>query len=95
MTDEFDEILFAFAKEFGWTPQQVRELPVRLFYVYVEQLSEYMKAKEAASKGKKYKRSRSATPRLSQEEKDHKRELIEKWKRERAEKRGDLNGSDC
>lgn len=75
MADAFDMIMFAMAKEFGWTPDQIRQLEYRHFVMYSKQLSEYYKANEAAAKGKKY----SADIDMSEEDKEHKKDLLKKW----------------
>lgn len=67
-----DYILFSFAKEFGWTPQQVRELPFSLLLKFVKMLNEYYELKQKASKGQK-----TGNVHMTEEEKNKKRERLE------------------
>lgn len=68
------KLLFAMAKEFGWTPNQVMELDYKLFIMYARELGLYYEAMEAAQSGHK-------TPvKLTDEDKDKNRKLLEKFK---------------
>jgi hypothetical protein len=54
--ESFGKLLFIFAKEFGWGWDYVRTIPYKIFKLYVNELIEYSKEQEAASKGQKHKR---------------------------------------
>jgi len=53
MVEMISKLMFAMAKEFGWTPDQVLNLPYRLFIMYARELDEYYQNMEAASNGHK------------------------------------------
>lgn len=68
------KLLFAMAKEFGWTPNQVMDMDYKLFIMYARELGLYYEAMEAAQSGHK-------TPvKLTDEDKDKNRKLLEKFK---------------
>lgn len=69
----FNHILFAFAKEFGWGYDYVRNMPYKLFRIYSNELIRHYKEQEAASKGKKSKQKSSP---LTDEEKENRRKMI-------------------
>jgi hypothetical protein len=54
--ESFGKLLFIFAKEFGWGWDYIRTIPYKIFKLYVDELVEYSKEQEAASKGHKHKR---------------------------------------
>jgi len=66
-----DKIMFAMAKEFGWTPDQILALPYRLFMMYSRELTEYYE--EAANSGNK------RPTKFTDDDKRKKRELLEKF----------------
>lgn len=69
--DNTDKLMFAMAKEFGWTPDQVLNLPYKLFLMYARELGEYYKAMDEAQSGKKH------NQKLTDDEKERRRKKIE------------------
>jgi hypothetical protein len=65
--------MFAMAKEFGWTPDQVLDMPYKFFIMYAKELGNYYEEMEAASKGHK------RHTKLTDEDKKEKRKLLEKF----------------
>jgi hypothetical protein len=51
--EAYSEILFYLAKEFGWTPQTINELPIPIVYQMVESLNDYYKEQSKAQKRKR------------------------------------------
>lgn len=70
--DHLSKLMFAMAKEFGWTPDQVISLPYKLFIMYARELGEYYEAMESAQSGKS-----APVKKLSNEEKERRRKMIE------------------
>jgi len=67
------KLLFAMAKEFGWTPDQVLAMDYKLFIMYARELGEYYEAMEAAQSGHK------KPVKLTDVQKDNNRKLLEKF----------------
>jgi hypothetical protein len=65
------KLMFTMAKEFGWTPSQVLELPYKLFVMYAKELGEYYEEMEAANSGNK------RQPKLTDDVKSDRRKLLE------------------
>jgi len=71
--NNISKLMFAMAKEFGWTPDQVLALPYKLFIMYARELGEYYEAMEAAQSGHK------KPVKLTDEDKEDKRKLLEEF----------------
>lgn len=70
-----EDTMFAMSKEFGWTPDYIYSMPFKWFLMYSDKLKIYYEAKAAAMAGKS-----APVPKFTSEEKDRKRELLDKWK---------------
>ena len=48
--DSYIDHLYLLAKEFGWTPQQVNEIPIPIINALIVKINDYYKAQNKANK---------------------------------------------